>query len=616
MALAVALVLTAGCVSSGTKIRGVYFTGNRHVEDTRLLEGMYARPDSPLPWSDAHRYDPQEFERDRARVVAMLAQNGYPNASVKRAIAVAASDDEVNLYFDIDEGPPARVASVEVTGAPAGSGIDASTLPLQIGDVFVHARFLEGKQRIGDLLHARGYYRAEVTGRAVFPPDLSTARIKFTIEPGPLVHFGKTTVDGATAVPAADILDRVAWYEGDVYDPELVALTERRLLALGRFGSVYLEPSNERSDSGLAMKVHVVEAKRFELRLGGGFETDPVSSEVRVRTGMTVRGFPFTMTTLKLDGQLAPTFLVSQAAFLGYQYKLSALAEHEDVLVPRLRFTNEFDYSQQVTQAYTLQGPRAQLALDRSFWRDRIALGVGWQIRYQDVTALSAAVSGPLVASLGLESPYLDASYFQTLSLDLRDNPLETRRGFFADANVQEGGGGAGGHFDFVKVTPEVRGYLPLGGSTVLAARARLGLAFSNGGPLPVTERYFAGGPSSQRGFAQQQLAPFAIGSVGSGVPIGGEALLDSSIESRFDLTRWHGNWLQLAAFLDGADVTAERSQLDLFHLHWAAGTGLRYQTPVGPVRLDFAYRLNRTGAREPQANQPFNAMIALGEAF
>ncbi len=614
------LMMLAGCVQPGIKVRQVYLSGNRHVDDSTVLAGMNEKPDSPLPWRQAHRFDRRELETDREAVKSIMGANGYPNAKVTRAEAVTAGKDadEVNLYFDIVEGPPIVVSSVHIEGAPAGLGIDERMIDLAPGDVLVHARHTEAKERIRQYLIAHGYLRAQVTGTVLTTPEYRTAAITIVVQAGPLVHFGKTTIEGEASGPRDAIVERVAWQEGEVYDPELLALTERRLYALGRFSSVHFDPDPvEGTDPSVVdMNVHVAEAKSFELRLGVGFGTDPVHSEVRARGGVAKRGWPFAMTTLKLDGLVAPTFLFEQGTFLGYEYKLAARGEQEDFVVPRLRLGVELDYSQQVAEAYSLQGPRLRTSLERSFWRDRVSLGVGWQGRYQDVTEVSGAVSAAQQATLGLVGKYVDASYFQSLVLDLRDNPLETRSGFYAEARVQEGGAAAGGHFDYVKVTPEARGYVPVGRRVVIAARARLGLGFAQGGgALPITERYFAGGSSSQRGFAQQRLSPVATSADGFSVPIGGEALLETSLEGRFDLARWKRN-LQLVLFLDGADVTSERAQLDPWHLHWAVGAGLRYQTPVGPLRFDVGYRLNRTGAGEPEPDTRFSFFLGLGEAF
>jgi outer membrane protein assembly factor BamA len=193
--------------------------------------------------------------------------------------------------------------------------------------------------------------------------------------------------------------------------------------------------------------------------------------------------------------------------------------------------------------------------------------------------------------------------------LDLRDHPLEPQRGVYAEFRIAKGTPLAGGNFEYVQVTPEVRGFWTAFG-TVLAARARLGRI---DGDVPETERYYSGGVTSHRGFAARRLSPFdpVTGIVG-----GGAALAETSFELRHGLGAVYGFDVGGVAFVDGGDVTDTPSQLNIFNLHWATGVGLRYLSPIGPVGLDFAWRLNRTGPGEPEAGSHFNLSLAVGEAF
>jgi outer membrane translocation and assembly module TamA len=159
---------------------------------------------------------------------------------------------------------------------------------------------------------------------------------------------------------------------------------------------------------------------------------------------------------------------------------------------------------------------------------------------------------------------------------------------------------------------PEVRGYVPLG-PVVLAARARTGGIF---GDIPPTERFFSGGSSSQRGFSDRKLAPSAIGMDGTSIPYGGGGLVDTSLEARIPLTTIKKMPLGAVTFLDGGDVTEKYTDLDYANLHWAAGLGLRLKTVIGPARLDFAWRLNRTGGMNPDPNSNWAFHLGIGEAF
>jgi outer membrane translocation and assembly module TamA len=164
-------------------------------------------------------------------------------------------------------------------------------------------------------------------------------------------------------------------------------------------------------------------------------------------------------------------------------------------------------------------------------------------------------------------------------------------------------------------VVPDLRGYLSAGPVT-LAARARAGAVW---GEVPVTRRFFGGGANGQRGLPERQLAPFAEGEVDGStlrVPYGGTALAEVSAELRFPLGSWWGFDFAGAAFLDGGDVTEGLDAIALDHLHWASGLGLRVPTPIGAVRLDVGFRLNRYGVGEPRPGDRWAFHLSVGEAF
>jgi outer membrane translocation and assembly module TamA len=140
-------------------------------------------------------------------------------------------------------------------------------------------------------------------------------------------------------------------------------------------------------------------------------------------------------------------------------------------------------------------------------------------------------------------------------------------------------------------------------------------------GDVPPTERYYAGGVSSQRGFAERRLSPLARSVDADGdehsVVIGGVTSFQTGVEARTSFMPY-GAWkVGVVGFLDGGDVTETADELDLGHLHWAVGLGVRpYYLPIGPLGLDVAYRLNRTGPGEPSAGHHWNWHISIGETF
>jgi outer membrane protein assembly factor BamA len=193
---------------------------------------------------------------------------------------------------------------------------------------------------------------------------------------------------------------------------------------------------------------------------------------------------------------------------------------------------------------------------------------------------------------------------------DQRDDALDPRRGLFVGADLQSSFRFLGGA-RFVKGFLQAARYQRLRAGLTLAFSGRLGLAraFGDGEPtlLPLPERFFAGGDYGPRGFRTDFAGPLEQGSDGDLVPTGGNALVFGGVELRYDLRRA----LSLAAFTDAGSVYPRVSDLDLSEVLYTAGLGLRYRTPVGPLRVDLGLKLNRRPG-EPS----YRVHVTIGNAF
>ena len=197
----------------------------------------------------------------------------------------------------------------------------------------------------------------------------------------------------------------------------------------------------------------------------------------------------------------------------------------------------------------------------------------------------------------------------QRIEWDGRDDPINTRRGFYAALSVQEGGRVGGYGYGYLRLLPEARVYLAIGERSVLAARARLGafIPVKETRTPPTVALFESGGANAMRGYGLNRLSPMTQTPDGP-VPYGGNGLAEYTLEYRFPLTKS----LFGAVFTDAAYVSypsavpnAYRYGLDPGRLQWAAGFGIRFRTPVGPLRLDLAGRLPndlvaRRGIRGP----------------
>jgi outer membrane protein assembly factor BamA len=363
------------------------------------------------------------------------------------------------------------------------------------------------------------------------------------------------------------------------------------------------------------MHVALSQSAPRAITLGGGFGIDPISYEVRGRAGYQITGWPFDLDTTTLDFRPAYAYLRDGT---GFEPRIRALAkiERQDLFFTHAVGSVEAGYTYLAYEAFTEYGPEGQLGYEVPLGDKRVKLRLGYLIeQYSFSHPNQLIVDAGLQEMLHIDHSELVGAYKQGLVVDFRDHPVEPRWGLYGEIQVAEGGPYAGGEYQYEQVVPELRAYAPLG-PVVFAARARYGAIF---GDIPPTERFYAGGAASNRGFAERMLSPSVTGEVNGStitVPYGGAGLLDTSIETRFPIMKIKSMPLNGVVFLDGGDVTNTPSELDLGNLNWAAGFGLRLLTIVGPVRFDFGYRLNRKGPMDPAPNTPWAFHLSLGEAF
>ncbi|HEV7558520.1 MAG TPA: BamA/TamA family outer membrane protein, partial [Kofleriaceae bacterium] len=459
-----------------------------------------------------------------------------------------------------------------------------------------------------------GYAHAKLDAKVRADLPTHTAFVELAFTPGPKCKFGNIDVHGVDGDLRDAILHRLDFAPGDTYSNRAVTKTQREIYGMGRFSTVQVQPEDGDGEV-VNMKVAVSESAAHQVTLGGGFGIDPISYEVRGRAGYEVTGWPMPLDTVTVDLRPAYAYLRDGS---GYEPRMRAVTrlERQDLFATYAVGSVEVGYNYLAYEAFTEYGPEAQLGYELRLHWPRLKLRVGYLIHYYDFRDPSELVDPALQMMIGIDHPELVGAYQQSIIADFRDHPVEPRLGIYGEIKVTEGTKYAGGDYTYQQVVPELRGYVPIG-PVVIAARARYGAIY---GEVPPTERFYAGGSTSQRGFAERELSPSVTGTLMNGstitVPYGGAGLIDTSIEARFPLARIKKMPLGAVVFLDGGDVTERPAELDIANLNWAAGLGLRLLTVVGPVRADFGYRLNRTGPDDPQPGSSYAFHLSLGEAF
>ncbi len=321
-------------------------------------------------------------------------------------------------------------------------------------------------------------------------------------------------------------------------------------------------------------------------------------------------------------------------------------ATRPDLAVPRLTATALAGFDRQVHEAYETLGPRVGLQLGYTAFGDRWRFAVSWRAAWLDLDLdddvnidTNDGTDDGVIEEDGVtiigdaraesDSAYRLGAYSQSIAYDGRDSALIPRRGFYAQLQLEEGTPFAGGKFSYLKTTAEARSYLPLGGHVVLALRAKVGaITTEDTTDSPITERFYSGGPTSHRGFLSRQLAPSIVyestdgnANVDKAIPVGGDGIVEVSAEVRVDIVKLLGQWLRFAVFADGGDVDIRVGDIGPSTLRWAVGPGLRYDTPLGPIRVDVGIRVDRNenGAiklARPRWGQDFVLHFLVGESF
>lgn len=620
--LTAACLVAAGCNDEGViTVRKITFQGVQGVDEARLKAALATRENTKvpllgmqLPWGRKHYFDRQRLEADLKRIQAFYDDRGYPDARVT-GFKVEPNDkqDSVAVEITIAEGEPVIVEAVEF------NGFDALP-PEHLNDLKSRAPLVAGKPRDRQLvitthemaineLRDHGYPYAKVETAEAAGATSKITSVRFTAVPGEIAHFGGFEISGNRTVRDRVILREMTFNPGDLYRRSQLQESQRRLYGLELFQFVNVAPANpDQQPADVPMRISVVEGKHQRVNFGIGYgseEKGRVDGEYRHVNffgGARSAGIHARYSSLDRGVRVdftQPYFFKSGVSFgtearQWYSYTpayTSVISGGTATVTQRL--------ARQMSIAYSFTAEKSSSTIsdavrnDPSLIDDLIALGLDPSTGKQE---------GTLVA-LGLDYHYSTA-----------DNLLNATRGYQISAHVEEAGVGTPGTFDYYAVSLEGRQYFSLSDRIVLANRVQLGnidAVASSALNVPFSKKFFLGGATSLRGWGRYEVSPIGT----SGYPLGGNSLFEVSSELRATVTQNLGAVL----FLDLGNVWENPWAMNWGDLRYDIGPGLRYQTPVGPIRFDVGYQLNPIPGLlvngDPQTRR-FRFHFSIGQAF
>ena len=610
---------------------------------------------APFCWTgrafaqDRAYLNPGVFGDDYIRLHLFYQRAGFRGVQVDTTVT-RHEDNTAEITFHVQEGIPHRVTSLEVFGLGSpGTATLGTNLPVEEGDRLDFVLLDAVRDTLVLRLRNRGYAHAEVFRSLFIPTGVREAEVEFDVFTGPQATFGPITVVGNDRVDEADIMRMLPFREGTTYNQQLLFEAQRNLygLEIFRHAAITQDLSNESQDV-VPLQVTVNEGDSHRVRAGAGWNTaECFSAESRWSSlnylggarRLVLRGRTSNLLTQSLDDSVCSG--AGTGVYGELNWLVSADFTQPFIFSPRNSFSASIYAERQSLQdVFVRQALGLNLALTRSLGRATpLTLSYRPQLARLDAAEIffctSFLICNPLDIDL-LQASNRLAPVGLSVARDRTNRVLSPTGGYTAMADIEHAGPSTGSEFQYDRLLVEGTGFWELHTGLVLAGRFRAGWlnagefrglqATTPGTRVRVAhpqKRFYAGGSNSVRGFAQNQLGPrvvstevenlvFPVGAAQEAAclpesivlltcdasllgaeeffrrPAGGSRLIEGSVELRFQV--W-GTLVGGAAFMDFGQVANGRSGISVSDMAFTPGVGFRYSTPIGPVRVDLAYR-------------------------
>jgi outer membrane protein assembly factor BamA len=624
---------------------------------------------------DYEVFDETVLARDLERIERFYRARGYYEAKVTAARVIPteldpeqSQDPRVRILVRVHEGDPVLTEGVTVTGIerlpldPVGTAVFRG-ITLRENEPFDERDFEDTKEAIVEALADNGYAFVQVHSQAQVDLARHRARIRYEVKPGPRAVYGRVTIVGLNEIPERPVRAALLIEEGRLYSRADLKEAEQALKLLDVFSSVEVRQDVTRPESGrVPITVVVRESALRTVRLGVGARLDVLELSTHLRAGWEDRNFLGGMRRFSIDTRPGITYFplrigrpferptrllpknrlhagLRQPAFL--EGRTTGLLAGEYNVYPLL-YPLPSGMEPEEERIIGYHELRTRTGLERSFFNFHLSALPSYNYRANYPFTYQGNIPEGL-DTVRVAYPELE------LALDFRDDALSPHRGILLRNSVQVAGVPELGDVQDVRVQPEAYVFLPMSSRVTLALRGTVGFLFprnygesldpvrraglSPDDPAVIRDQhkllfrvFYSGGPGSNRGYPYRGVGPH--GPLGFLVrsaercsfdpeasnprsclrPLGGLTLWEASLEVRFPII----GPLRGATFLDASHVTREQARLRFDVPHLSSGFGVRYVTPVGPLRVDLGWHLVRTFVTDDPATPEDERALAL----
>jgi outer membrane protein assembly complex protein YaeT len=638
------------------RLRAIELQGNKRFDGATLRERMETQVSSTL--RPHGRYSQMLLANDLEAIKNLYRANGYESVKVTSEVIDDSQNTrgEMKIVVKVDEGPLVLVGRLEIRGAQAVSEAEIRRLiNTEAGEPFSEAMAAEDRQLVLNDYFNRGFAQVQLESSAKYADEAHTRMdVVYEIHEGTQEFVSRVLISGVEHTKPHIVNRAVVIHAGAPLSQEKMLQTQHNLYDLGIFNEVQTAIENpEGAEKDKDVLFQIREARRWTYNYGAGVEigTGLNTGQGGSPQGQTGASPRVVLDVTRINFRGRDQSLIFKSHFGNLEKRASLSFDQPrwfDLPDWRLTLTALYDNERDIT---TFSSNRVEGAIQLA---QRATKATEWLYRYSarritvDPNSFPAGFSPDLIPLYS--QPVRVAMPSVTYLRDTRDDPVASTKGTYNTADVGIASTYVGSQANFGRVLAQNATYYKFHHNWVFARSLRIGAEtpYSNQGYIPLPERFFVGGSNSHRGFSINQAGPRDLY---SGAPLGGSAMFVNSLELRMppvplplvgdnvSLVLFHdiGNvfgtanqmWKNLSQFNQRGQASCRNLSLaaacDFSYMSQAVGTGVRYRTPIGPVRVDLGYNLNppvfpvkQPGSGSAYSDQVrrFNFFFSIGQTF
>jgi outer membrane protein assembly complex protein YaeT len=595
----------------GTKHRleALTISGNKYFDTHTIRERMLVAPRSFELRSG--RYSEALRRRDEQVIADLYHNNGFRDVKITSGVVddYLGKHSDLAATFQIEEGNQYRVGALEITGNEKLS-LDTvkPNLTSEAGQVFSEFNVSTDRDTVLRYYGSNGFPNATFQWSSVPGPQPYTFNVRFLLTEGPHESVREIVITGLSTTRPELVQHQLAFKPGDPLSPSAMADTQRRLYDLGIFAGVNLAVQNpDGVESARNVLYDMEEASRYSITTGVGAEFARIGGSNSVTDLSNPGGAPGFSPRISFN--VSRLNFLGRGQTLGFQSKLSTLQKRVSTswFIPRVYQKPNLDVTFSVLyddthDVRTFQSKREEASAQVAH-RISKPLTAFYRITWRHVDVSNLKID-PLLLPLLAQSERATIASFNLIH-DRRDDPVDPHKGIYNTLDLGLAPKFLGSQTNFIRIFGRNATYHRIGEKIVFARETQLGFepafgataSHNDADAVPLPERFYGGGGSTLRAFPENQAGPRDLL---TGFPLGGTALFFNSVELRFPL---HGANINGVLFEDAGNVYSnpgslsfrvhQRDITDFNYMVHAAGFGIRYKTPVGPIRIDLAYSIN-----------------------